>query len=119
VGALGALAKAAVFSVINPPAVAPMLSAAATFGAQAAIAGTIAAATGGLTGGGAPQRAADLSAPADFGEVEREKPQDTTLSVNLFAQQSPRPIDRGAARAIIEALVDIAGAGGRMELRRA
>lgn len=120
VGALGALAKAAVFSVINPPAVAPMLSAAATFGAQAAIAGGIAAATGGLTGGGVKPQAADLSAPQDFGREEPREAQDTTMTVNLFGEGTQRrPLDRSSAAAIIGALADLVGSGGRMELRRA
>ena len=120
VGALGALAKAAVFSVINPPAVAPMLSAAAIYGAQAAIAGGIAAATGGLTGGGGKQQAADLSAPQDFGREEPREAQDTTMTVNLFGEGTQRrPLDRASAAAIIGALADLVGSGGRMELRRA
>ena len=121
-GALGALAKAAVFSIINPPAVGPMLAAAKTYGIQAAIAGTIAAGTGGLTGGGgAKQRAANEAAPQDFGRQEAPEREDREMFINFASGQSGgRPLSRADASAIVGALVEIARvSGGRLEVARA
>jgi hypothetical protein len=124
VGALGALAKAAVFSIINPPGVAPMLAAAKMYGAQAAVAGGFAAGTGGLSGGGGGgggSTAVTTPTPADFGEPERRERQDSEMFVNFASGQSGgRPISRATARAIIGALVDVAQSGGmRLETGRA
>ena len=123
VGALGALAKAAVFSVINPPGVAPMLAAAKMYAAQAAVAGGIAAATGGISGGGGGGGSTAIAepTPADFGEPERRERQDSEMFVNFASGQSGgRPISRASARAIIGALVDVAQSGGmRLETARA
>jgi hypothetical protein len=120
VGALGALAKAAIFSVINPPAVAPMLQAAAMFSGQAAIAAGFAAATGGLTGGGASQaRAPDLAAPEDFGQRAQEVDRSQEVFLN-FSGGGGRPLARADATAIVGALVAIARDGGmRLEGARA
>ena len=115
VGALGALAKAAVFSIINPPGVAPMLAAAKLYGAQAAVAGGIAAGTGGLAGGGGGGGSTAITepTPADFGEPERREREDSTIFANFASGQGgSRPLSRGDARAIIGALVDIARDGG-------
>lgn len=113
VGALGALAKAAVFSIINPPGVAPMLAAAKLYGAQAAVAGAIAAGTGGIAGGGGGgSTAISEPTPADFGEPERRKREDSTIYANFASGQGGRPLSRADARAVIGALVDIAREGG-------
>lgn len=113
VGALGALAKAAVFSIINPPGVAPMLAAAKLYGAQAAVAGAIAAGTGGIAGGGGGgSTAISEPTPADFGEPERRERQDSTIFANFASGQGGRPISRADARSVIGALIDIAREGG-------
>ena len=125
VGALGALAKAAVFSIINPPGVAPMLAAAKMYAAQAAVAGAIAAGTGGITGGGGGGGGAGSTAiteptPADFGEPEQRERQDSEMFINFASGQSGRPVSRADAGAIVGALVDLARSGGyRLEARRA
>lgn len=120
VGALGALAKAAVFSIINPPGVAPMLAAAKLYGAQAAVAGAIAAGTGGIAGGGGGgSTAINEPTPADFGEPERRKREDSTIYANFASGQGGRPLSRADARAVIGALVDIAREGGMRGLANA
>lgn len=123
VGALGALAKAAVFSIINPPGVAPMLAAAKMYAAQAAVAGAIAAGTGGITGGGGGgggSTAITEPTPADFGEPEQRERQDSEMFINFASGQSGRPVSRADAGAIVGALVDLARSGGyRLEARRA